>query len=247
MKAALTSFANAFDGTPTVFSLTQFGTVGTVLNNFSMSPAQAVTAIAGINQAGTQYTNWDDGLAKAYGTFDPRGDKPDLIVFASDGNPNKYDNPVQPGGSTQDAAGGLAAAIAQADIIKNAGVRIITVGIGNDLSVSNLEDISSPDAVYTSNFDTLAAELAALAEDLCGGTITVNKFINNLNTPAGAGWTFNVAGTSRVTDANGQTTPVEVTPGTYSVIETGLLSGHAFTSAVCVNQYGTGEGTPVAM
>ncbi len=141
----------------------------------------------------------------------------------------------------------MAAAIEQADLIKTAGVRIITVGIGDDLSVSNLEDISSPDAVYTSNFDTLATELAALAEDLCGGTITVNKFINNLNTPAGTGWTFNVAGTSRVTDAGGQTTPVEVTPGTYSVIETGLLSGHNFTSAVCVNQNGGAEGTPTAM
>ncbi len=50
MKAALTAFATAFDGTPTVFSLTQFGTVGTVLNNFSMTPAQAATAVAGISQ-----------------------------------------------------------------------------------------------------------------------------------------------------------------------------------------------------
>ncbi len=53
MKAALTSFANAFDGTPTVFSLTQFSDSATVLQNFSRTPAQMATDIAAVGGAGS--------------------------------------------------------------------------------------------------------------------------------------------------------------------------------------------------
>ncbi len=173
MKAALTSFANAFDGTPTVFSLTQFADTATILQNFSRTPAQMAGDIAAVGGDGS--TNWEDGLEKAFSTFDPRPSKPNLIVFASDGNP------TEPGSDSE----ALEAAILKANEIKTAGTRIIAVGIGGGLNVSNLEDISSADAVYTSDFATLAADLAALAADLCGGTITVNKFINNVNTPAG--------------------------------------------------------------
>ncbi len=77
------------------------------------------------------------------------------------------------------------------------------------------------------------------------GTITVRKFIGDTEHPAGAGWTFDVAGKTRVTDANGRTTPVEVKPGIYSVVETGTLSGYEFGSASC-RKDGQTVGQPVA-
>jgi len=230
MKNALSAFATAFSGTPTEFSLTRFSSSATVLNNFSLTPAQAATAIGGLPSSGSGYTNWEDGLAKAWSTFDPRPN-PNLIIFASDGEPTESDGPLSH----------LEDAITVANTIKTAGARIITLGIGIDASgQENMEKISSADAYYgAASFDALAATLAQLASDLCGGTITVTKLIDDTPT---SGWTFDVAGESLVTGQNGQTDPKEVNPGTYSVTET-VENGYEVASAVCYNQSQEVEGT----
>ena len=87
------------------------------MNNFSRTPAQMVTDITTLPaRSGTQYTNWDDGLAKADSTFvSGRASQPNLLIIATDGNPNKYGNPAQPSGNNQDAAGALSAAVTRAD------------------------------------------------------------------------------------------------------------------------------------
>ena len=234
MKFALNAFVSAFlPATPTQFSVTDFGDTASVLQTFTGNTASLTTAINTPTSGG--YTNWEDGLLKAQSTFDPRGDHPNLVIFASDGNPNRTGNPAV--SASESVA--LDAAVTVANSLKSSGTRIITLGIGDQLDVANLEAISSADAVYTSNFSTLATDLAALASELCGGTITVTKLIDadsNLETagdrsPA-SGWTFTTNGSDYVTDISGQTQAVELNQGTYSAAES-VQSAYELLTASC--------------
>ena len=255
MKTAMNGFVNAFlPATPTEIAVVQFGTQAQLVTGFSDNAATLTTAINGIALAGspTQYTNWANALNTARDLFPNRG-KPQLIVFSSDGNPTArfgYDafGPVDI--DVNDEPTMLAAAIPEANAAKAAGSRIIALGIGNDLDVSNLEDISSADATITSDFNTLAADLSALADDLCGGTITVHKVIDvdgNTGTTGdqsdGSGWTFNANVTSgSSTPSSGQTDGAgqlnfDITLGgdntaSVDIVET-LQGGFTFISASC--------------
>lgn len=238
MKTAMTAFTTAFAGTPTQFSVTRFATTGAVLQPFTTDFTAVNTAINGI-PVGGGYTNWEDGLLKAQGTFDPRTN-PNLVVFASDGNPNRVDN-----GTDVNETQATNEAVVVANSIKTAtGARIIALGIGNNLDVANLQAVSSADAVITSDFDTLAQTLADLAATLCGGTITTTKLVDVDGDPSTTGdqtvaenWEFDVNGSPSnpspvSTDANGQTPAVEVDPGTYSVNET-AKNGYKVVGAKC--------------
>lgn len=261
LKDAFTTFASAFTGTPTVFSLAKFSTTATVMNSFSMTPAQAVTAISTLPSAGLGNTNWDDGLAKSYGTFDPRPAKPNLIVIATDGNPNRYGNPAQGTGSGTDPVA-LAAAVTRANTIKGAGTRILAIGIGTDLNVTNLKAITgttvAPPAptdasadVVTADFSTLGTAMSDLAKGLCGGKILVQKQFDtngdgqadidgSTADPLLSGYTFGVAGspsdpTPQTTDNTGSLEFSNILNGTYSVTETTLPQNTAIENASCVN------------
>jgi hypothetical protein len=127
--------------------------------------------------------------------------------------------------------------------------------------VANLEDISSPDAVITSDFGQLAADLAQLALDLCGGTISVHKIIDedgNLGTPGdqidGAGWTFDAdAAPDSATPPSGDTDGggllnFDIDLGgdnmaTVDIVET-LKPNFTFISASCTDQDTNPAGTP---
>jgi len=244
MKTAMIAFVNAFAGTPTQFSVTSFATTATIRQGFTGNTAAVISAINSI-PVGGGYTNWEDGLIKAQSTYDPRVN-PNLMVFSSDGNPNRVDD-----GTSATEAQAVAEAVLVANAIKTGGTRILALGIGDNLKVANLQAISGPNVntgitsdVITSNFSQLADDLAYLASLLCGGTITVSKFINDLNTPAGTGWNFDVAGQAVSTDSYGQTPAVDVDPGTYNVIEPSVNPGHIFGSAGCKYQDGSQAGTP---
>lgn len=243
MQTAMKSFVDAFAGTPTQFALIDFGTNAFLRTSFT-SDTEAVKAL--IDQPGlggsfgTEFTNWEQALAVAHNQF-PNRSNPDLVVFASDGNANKFGNPAEPPGGERDETGAVAAAADVANDMKSDGITILPFAIGVALDIENLEAISGAGDVVETDFDTLAEDLAALATELCGGTISVTKFIDedgNLGnvddiTP-GEGWTFTVAGNQVVTDANGQTMPVEVDPGTYSVSEElQLQEGFELADAFC--------------
>lgn len=235
MKDAFEEFVNAFlPATPTLFSVVDFDTSASVSQTFTTDVGLLSTAINAPTSGGS--TNWEAGLLAAHGTFDPRSDSehPDLIVFASDGNP------TVPGSE----ANALNVAITAANTIKGAGTRIIALGVGDGLDITNLEAIAGPGAVYTSNFDTLANDLATLASELCGGTITVNKVVDqdgNLETlgdqTASAGWTFSVNGNNYVTGETGQTEAIAVDDGTYDVTET-VQEGFVPVGASCTSNDG---------
>ncbi len=248
MKTAMTAFTSAFSGTPTQFSVTRFATTGAVLQGFTANTAAVNTAINSI-PVGGGFTNWEDGLLKAQSTFDPRPTVPNMVIFASDGNPNRVDN-----GTDVSEAQAVNEAILVANALKQSptSAHMLALGIGNDLDVANLEKVSGPGDVITSGFDTLAEDLAELANTLCGGTITTTKLIDqdgNLNTvndqtPA-QNWSFDIDGApsnpaGTVTDVNGQTPAVKVDNGTYSVNET-QQAGYQLLSASCTGAANNGS------
>ena len=239
MKTAFKGFVDAFlPNTPTQISVIEFDTTAHTFYNYSNTPATIKSEIDAAVSDG--YTNWEDALIKSYNMLGTgRNTKPHLVVFASDGNPNRID-----GGTSATESAAVAAAVTRANQIKLGGTRIITLGIGNDLNPANLQAISSADAYYSTDFATLAQTLAALADDLCGGTISVKKLVDG--NPA-SGWTFtaSVTGgtptpTSSTTDGTGFIDPVFKIdiPGasaTASVTET-PQGGYPFVSASCINQ-----------
>ena len=266
MKDALASFATAFNGTPTVFSLTTFNTTATVLNNFSMTPAQAVTAVNALPLTSTGNTNWEDGLLRAFSTFDPRPAKPNLIVIATDGFPTVSGADRTPGRSpvSSDRVAAIANAITEANIVKNAGTRILAIGIGMN-GPSDLENLKSitgstvaPPAaidqnvdVVTADFSTLGVQMANVAKGLCGGKILVQKQFDANNDGTAdvtgsalnallSGYTFAVAGapsqpTAQTTSNTGFLEFNNVLNGTYSVTESNVPESTRLISASCVN------------
>jgi LPXTG-motif cell wall-anchored protein len=167
----------------------------TTLNNRIDGYISSFTA-PGYNSNGT---NWDRGLwavAQNAANYD-------LVVVLTDGNPTfSGTGPTGPGSNTYFRE--LEQAVFSANAIKNQGKRVITVGIGDDLSASNLSAISGPrgyqsgdtlnDADY---FNTAWSNLQPLLEDFaksvtCNVPVTVKKVEKALNgsTSAGANWTF---------------------------------------------------------
>ena len=195
MKTALSNFATAFAGTPTVFSLSSFNTNSTLNQAFSRTPAQIAADItANIPNSGDGNTNWDSGLQRSFATFDPRLAKSNLIVIATDGSPNRWGYPTADG--TFDWNLGLANAIPTANAIKTAGTRIVVLGIGEDdtdpatpaQKLDKMKAISGSivattpgtitpdtDVIKVSDFSGIGDAVAAYAKALCGGKILVQK------------------------------------------------------------------------
>ncbi|MFO0882472.1 MAG: VWA domain-containing protein [Candidatus Saccharimonadales bacterium] len=252
-KNALKSFTNALSGTPTQFSVTKFNTSATVLQNFTSNVTTVNSAIDSVSTS-SGYTNWEDALIKANSTFSSGTSNPNLVIFATDGDPTTS-NTVG-GLDTNQPNAHLDPAIIAANTIKNGGTRMLALGIGiTGSSLDRLKSISGPsantgdvitsDVITTSNFSTLATNLATFASQTCGGTITTTKYIDadgNLNTTndqtlAGAGWTFDINGGSNPaatqTDATGKTPAVKVEAASgYSVNET-QKTGYTLLSASC--------------
>lgn len=263
MKTAFIGFVNAFlPATPTQFAVVDFDAQATVLQGFTNNVSLLTTAINTPTSGGT--TNWDDALYDARVLLPNRLDKADMILFSSDGNPNRRGGHASSGHNTAASvteAQAMAWAIIEADAAKTAGVRIETIGIGSGINSANLQAISSADAVTLTNFDALATTLANLAQVQCGGTITVTKLLDadgNLGTTgdqtATNGWTFttNVDAPDFSTPASGMTSGAGqinfvINHGVdlmanVDVIETVQL-GYAFLTSSCVKS-GNPVGTP---
>lgn len=253
MKNAFKAFVDAMAGTPTQFSVTQFDTTAKILLPFTSVTTGSTAIKNAINSAGGgNYTNWEDGLNKAWSTYDPRTDKFNLMIFSSDGNPNRKGT----SGTSVTESEAVAAAVTSANTIKTAGTRILALGIGSDLDTANMIAISGSNVdtgiltsdVITSDFTSLAADLGELASKTCGGTITVNKYIDSLATPGSSGWEYTVSGGTTknlTTSSDGTANTGKITAGTYSVVETNMLPGYSYGSATCKYQNGDEIGSPI--
>ncbi len=259
-KNAFIAFVNAFlPATPTQFAVIDFDTQSIIRTGFTSNITVLTNAINVATSGGN--TNWDDALFDALSLLPHRLDKPDMIVFSSDGNPNRGGGHSPHGSVNNKGANNLGFAVLHADAAKTAGVRIEAIGIGDGLSIANLEAISGPGDVTVADFNTLAQTLSQLAVELCSGTVTVTKLLDadgNLGTtgdqtPA-SGWTFSTA-----VDAPDTSTPLSgMTNGSgeiefaigvgadetavTDIIET-LQAGHTFLGATCLEGV-TPVGTP---
>lgn len=245
MKSAVVPFVNSFD-TNAQFSLTSFVRTATVNLGFTSNKTTITNAVNALAIGSLSGTNWDDALAKAQSTFDPRPSAPNVIVLASDGQPNTYgtsgsapQSPITPA---------LNAAIARANIIKTGGTRIVTLGIGSNVNVAHLQAVASPgDYFTTANFSTVGAALQDISDEMCGGTITVKKIIDadgnlattNDQTP-GNNWNFGVDSTVVATDATGFTDSVSANAGTHSVTES-YKAGYSLVGASCTGAVQNGS------
>jgi hypothetical protein len=274
MKAAYHSFVNTFlPATPTRFSVIDFDLVGRTLLPFSSDRAAINAAIDQPTSGGA--TNWEQGLQHAANTFDPRASVANLILFASDGQPNTISptgyTPPDYNSATDMSPSALAAAVEVADAIKASGTRILALGIGtggNSQLISNLKQISGPKAdagrqsdVISTDFSSLASDLADIAANQCGGTVSVTKLLDRDGDLAtkndqsvASSWDFNIAGYSHTTGERGsdvgKTSPQRVSVrNSFDVRETSALAAGSFLGAQCINaNHGnTSIGTPGAL
>jgi uncharacterized protein YegL len=237
MKTAFNNFVNSFlPNTPTQFSVIDFDDTAIISTSFTDNTSTINSAINSATVGGS--TNWEDALVKAYSVF-PNRSNPNLVILASDGEPT-WDNHGN-GNQSNFSQAALNSAIVQANIIKNSGTRISTLGIGLAANgEDHLRAISSADAYYSAaDFSQLQTALQQIVTELCGGTITV---INNVNGTTTAGWDFQIGTTTVTSGVDGKTNPVELTNGTYNVTET-LKPGYSLTSAVCSGA--ANNGTPL--
>jgi hypothetical protein len=168
MKNAMIAFTTALSGTLTQFSVIRFATTAHVVRGFTDNINEVNNVINSL-PVGGGYTNWQDGMIKAQSTFPNRSD-PDLIIFTSDGNPNR----TGPSGNSVDESVAVADAVTVANAIKAGGTKILALGIGNELNTENLKAISGPKVgtdltadVVLSDFNTLTADLAKFAANTC--------------------------------------------------------------------------------
>lgn len=179
MKSAMNDFIDSLSpSTPSLFSVVDFDQV-THVTPFTDDKGIAHAAVNAAARGGG--TNWQQALLAAQGLFDPRTDHENLIIFASDGNPNYVGNPA----TATSSQAALDAAVSVADSIKSSGTRILAIGIGNDqgpdaLDIGNMVQIAGPRVndgdissdVITSDWAGFADALRSVAIELCGTPVT---------------------------------------------------------------------------
>lgn len=193
-RQAAIDFTQALVGTPSRVGFVIFNTTTRVL-----FPLTDVLAAAGATQVTDalnaytyrgEYTNWADALNSAQSLG------PDLIILCTDGAP------FLPGNQ----AGAERSAFEAADRIREAGTRIVAIGVGTRILPENLRRVSGntrDEDYYITNFETLDDRLREIALRACGGTITIEKRVQQPDgtyAPA-SGWTFEAV----VDEASAQT------------------------------------------
>ena len=246
MRNAFKAMVDSLVGTPTQFSVSRFSDTASVLQAFTSDTTLVKSKIDSAD--GGTYTNWQDGLTKAWGTFGGRADKPNLVIFASDGNPNR----TGISGTDVSESQAVSDAVIIANTIKTSGTRILGLGIGSDLNTVNMSAITGPNVntgnvttsdVITTDFATMAVQLSNFAKQTCGGKISVNKYVDGVQKSDGQTWSFQIDGTTTITtDAQGQVASGTLSVGNHSITETSIPSGYTFDHATCTNGTPSGNG-----
>ena len=215
VNAAL-GFIDAYTGTPTFMRIVGFDvsaysyyptTAGQYVN--ILNPSSALSAMrAKVDAQDTSTgrwgngTNWEDGLWQAFRTTagTPFAQLPELVVFISDGEPNRNRTNLPTDGDTRYNSTDLSRAVTAANYGRGTGARVVGVLVGNDASATNqdrmrsvvgsvtwtgtgpndLGNASAADFFLPSNsasFAQLGNVLRAISAAQCGGTVTVQKRI----------------------------------------------------------------------
>ncbi len=223
LAKATTALVTGLTGTQSSVAMFSFdtGTPGRVVNHPVL---QSVQTTAGANTVKSWYssdtdgqtanftptggTNWDLGLwTTAQGA---QANDYDVVFVLTDGNPTFSSN-----GSSNSGDGSLTSfrelerAILSANAIKKTGARVITVGIGSNLSDYNLSSISGPskyaEGKSLNEFDYISADWAQLEQVMkdfaqglkCEATVTVEKQAKAYggSFTAASGWEFGLGQT----------------------------------------------------
>jgi uncharacterized repeat protein (TIGR01451 family) len=210
VRDATKALAQGLVGTGASMAVFKFSTTRSAS---TIAPYQTVTQ-SFVNGGLTTYlnnynpggsTNWQDGLLQAQQAT--ASNKPDLVVFLTDGNPNRYGN-GSVSGIQEGEYRAMNPAVAVADQLKQAGSHMFVIGMGDGVTdplsalrleaVSGTKDfptypISVADYTLVTNFDELAAALGDIASNLCNVTVTVTKETDEQTRDAWvskAGWGF---------------------------------------------------------
>lgn len=230
LKSTMSSFVDAFRGTDTNMSAFSFSTVSP---GSGASNHPALLPVTTASQASTfkgQYaawlsgggTSWDRGLAEAANA----AAKYDLAILLTDGNPTTMGTSPNAGASAFNSLRDTDAGIFSANQLKAEGTRVVALGVGPALTASselNLRavsgTVSGSDYIRAANFAAATAELVALANANCTGSIEVQKMIVPSNgtiadaTPAPAGWKFDAASQTSTMTVGAPATRTTVTGG----------------------------------
>jgi uncharacterized protein YegL len=258
MKTAMKNFVDAFlPSTLTEFSIVTFSDSAIIRQAFTSDPTTIKNSIDSISSTGGS-TNWEDGLIKASATFDPRPAKGNMILFASDGEPNMYNKTDgSPTGSSTGTA--LAKAVAVANTIKAGGTKIIGVAIGSGANINNFKQITGPNVspnpvpmgpttdIISTNFSAMSVSLASLYTAMCSNSIVVQNQIDtngdgvadidgsSANTLL-SGYEFALSGPTATpkqsTDQTGTFQYASLSAGSYTITETPPV-GYALASISC--------------
>ena len=274
-SVAVVEFATTAD-TPVAYQQVTPATISSVFDPYFAAAGAGYLNKRYYDGRLSNFTNWESAFVQVNQLA-----APDLVVFLTDGNPNTV---VGGGAGNATTANAVSQARIQANITKanggngGAGSHIFAVGVGavtqaNFLPVTDgtasLQFVSgAPAAGQTNNFSQadyfigqfseLQGALQNIVNALCGGTVTVTKYIDadgslattGDQTPA-AGWTFTTNGPAPVssspvftsTGADGKASfklsfPNQAT-GTVTVTET-PLPGYGLASAACVGAVSNG-------
>lgn len=258
LAAAANSFVDALTGTDSSVSLYTFstGSPATVWSGGNTTNVivpnhpvqQSVSTPQGANTVKSWYsdpsdntatftpsggTNWDRGLYAPVQS----GNSYEVAIVFTDGNPTFYGNAQGPGSSTGFKE--LESGIFSANALKNAGTRVIAVGVGSGVTSTvsglNLASISGPekgsDYFQTPDYAEAAEVLRSMIADQCAGNITVVKQVVDADTtgeditgatPTG-GWAFDATSSNPSAPfQNGSTSASGVTSEANGAIEFSL-------------------------
>jgi len=230
VNAAL-GFIDAFTGTPTYLRVVGFDisaysfyptSIGQYVNILNPSPTLDAlrSKVVARGQSGARWgggTNWEDGLWQAFrnSSGTPFAQLPELVVFVSDGEPNRNRSNYPGDGDTRYHSTDLSRAVTAAGYGRGTGARIVGVLVGNDASTTNQDRMKSvvgsvawngtgptnpgnaaaADFFLPANsasFSQLGNVMRAITAAQCGGTVTVQKRIevDGQSTEATGSWNY---------------------------------------------------------
>ena len=279
VNAAL-GFIDAFSGTPTYLRI-----VGFVVSAYSYYPTTAgqyvniLNSTADLTAMRTKIdnqdlstarwgggTNWEDGLWQAFRTTSGTAfsQLPELVVFISDGEPNRNRTNTPNDGDARFNTTDLSRAVTAANFGRGTGARIVGILVGNDASTTNQGRMKSvvgnvawngtgannpgnaaaADFFLPANsasFAQLGNVLRSISAAVCGGTITVQKRIEQAGVLSEATGTWSYTTDVGVRDLDTSqsssatfdfTFPSGTTTRTVQITET-PKSGYTFVRADC--------------
>ena len=279
VNAAL-GFIDAFSGTPTYLRIVGFDvsaysyyptTAGQYVN--ILNPTAALTAmrtkVDNQDLSTARWgsgTNWEDGLWQAFRTTSGTAfsQLPELVVFISDGEPNRNRTNTPNDGDARFNTTDLSRAVTAANFGRGTGARIVGILVGNDASTTNQGRMKSvvgnvawngtgannpgnaaaADFFLPANsasFAQLGNVLRSISAAVCGGTITVQKRIEQAGVLSEATGTWSYTTDVGVRDLDTSqsssatfdfTFPSGTTTRTVQITET-PKSGYTFVRADC--------------